>query len=166
MKILHGKIIGICKLVLIFAPCRPGGIILLVVSWLITLYTLWQMVELHEAVPNKGFEKYHELGQEAFGPRRGLWIVVPLQLIVEVSLDIVYMVTVGQSLYHIYVLSGGQHEKVLYGCVAAFAIVQMTLSLLPNLGSITRISIVAAVMSVRYGNNMVTDFSNFCLFDF
>lgn len=122
---------------------------MLVVSWSITLYTLWQMVELHEAVPKKRFEKYHELGQEAFGPKLGLWIVVPLQVIVEVSLDIVYMVTVGQSLQHIYVLRGGDYEYALFVCVAAFALVQIVLSLLPNLGSISRISMIAAVMSVR-----------------
>jgi amino acid permease len=141
--------IGKRNLIFIFVSCRPGGIFLLVVSWLITLYTLWQMVELHEAVPKKRFEKYHELGQEAFGPKLGLWIVVPLQVIVEVSLDIVYMVTAGESLQHIYVLLGGDYEYALFVCVAAFAVVQMILSLLPNLGSISRISIIAAVMSVR-----------------
>jgi amino acid permease len=149
MKGFHGKIIGKHNLNFIFALCRPGGIILLVVSWLITLYTLWQMVELHEAIPNKRFEKYHELGQEAFGPKLGLWIVVPLQVIVEVSLDIVYMVTVGESLQHIYILLGGHYKYALFVCIAAFAVVQMILSLLPNLGSISRISIIAAVMSVR-----------------
>ena len=149
MKSLHGKIIRKRKLIFIFVSCRSGGIFLLVVSWLITLYTLWQMVELHEAVPKKRFEKYHELGQEAFGPKLGLWIVVPLQVIVEVSLDVVYMVTVGESLQHIYVLLGGHSEYAIFVCVAAFALVQMILSLLPNLGSIARISILAAVMSVR-----------------
>lgn len=107
------------------------------------------MVELHEAVPKKRFNKYHELGQEAFGPKLGLWIVVPLQVIVEVALDIVYMLTVGQSLQHVYVLLGGGNRNILYVWIVAFAFVQMILSLLPNLSSIAKISIAAAIMSVR-----------------
>jgi amino acid permease len=78
--------------------CRGPGIVLLILSWVITLFTLWQMVEMHEMVPGKRFDRYHELGQEAFGKRLGLWIVVPQQLLVEVSVDIVYMVAGGQAL--------------------------------------------------------------------
>ncbi|GKA09508.1 lysine histidine transporter like protein [Tanacetum coccineum] len=43
------------------------GITCLVMSWVITLYTIWQMVEMHEMVPGKRFDRYHELGQYAFG---------------------------------------------------------------------------------------------------
>ncbi|KAL5154074.1 Lysine histidine transporter 1 [Glycine soja] len=66
------------------------GVVILVLSWIITLYTLWQMVEMHEMIPGKRFDRYHELGQHAFGEKLGLWIVVPQQLICEVGLDIVY----------------------------------------------------------------------------
>ncbi|KAE9599528.1 putative amino acid transporter, transmembrane domain-containing protein [Lupinus albus] len=37
------------------------GVAVLVLSWIITLYTLWQMVEMHEMVPGKRFDRYHEL---------------------------------------------------------------------------------------------------------
>ncbi|KAL0331888.1 UNVERIFIED_CONTAM: Lysine histidine transporter 1 [Sesamum calycinum] len=74
------------------------GVTVMVISWIITLYTLWQMVEMHEMVPGKRFDRYHELGQHAFGEKLGLWIVVPQQLVVEVGVDIVYMVTGGKSL--------------------------------------------------------------------
>ena len=70
----------------------------MILSWVITLYTLWQMVEMHECVPGKRFDRYHELGQHAFGEKLGLWIVVPQQLIVEVGVCICYMVTGGKSL--------------------------------------------------------------------
>ncbi|TKY63125.1 Lysine histidine transporter 1 [Spatholobus suberectus] len=46
---------------------RGPGVVILVLSWIITLYTLWQMVEMHEMVPGKRFDRYHELGQHAFG---------------------------------------------------------------------------------------------------
>jgi len=65
---------------------RGPGIAVLILSWIITLYTLWQMVEMHEMVPGKRFDRYHELGQFAFGERLGLYIIVPQQIIVEVSI--------------------------------------------------------------------------------
>ncbi|CAN1195553.1 Lysine histidine transporter 1 [Linum perenne] len=80
------------------------GTAILIMSWIITLYTLWQMVEMHEMVPGKRFDRYHELGQQAFGEKLGLYIVVPQQLICEVGVDIVYMVTGGQSLKKIHEL--------------------------------------------------------------
>ncbi|KAL6193160.1 hypothetical protein ACLB2K_034244 [Fragaria x ananassa] len=33
------------------------GIAILILSWIITLYTLWQMVEMHEMVPGKRFDR-------------------------------------------------------------------------------------------------------------
>nr|CAD1826701.1 unnamed protein product [Ananas comosus var. bracteatus] len=74
------------------------GTLALVVSWCITLYTLWLMIELHECVPGKRFDRYRDLGEHAFGPRLGPWIVVPQQLIVQVGCDTVYMVTGGKCL--------------------------------------------------------------------
>ncbi|KAG6776809.1 hypothetical protein POTOM_016597 [Populus tomentosa] len=35
----------------------PGAAVL-ILSWVITLYTLWQMVEMHEMVPGKRFDSY------------------------------------------------------------------------------------------------------------
>uniref|UniRef100_A0A803L7S8 Amino acid transporter transmembrane domain-containing protein n=1 Tax=Chenopodium quinoa TaxID=63459 RepID=A0A803L7S8_CHEQI len=78
------------------------GVTLLLVSWAITLYTLWQMIELHEAVPGKRFDRYHELGQYAFGEKLGLWVIVPQQFMVQAGCDIVYMVTGGSSLMKFY----------------------------------------------------------------
>ncbi|RVW35379.1 Lysine histidine transporter 1 [Vitis vinifera] len=51
------------------------GVVVLILSWIITLYTLWQMVEMHEMVPGKRFDRYHELGQHAFvkSLASGLW---------------------------------------------------------------------------------------------
>ena len=51
---------------------------------------------MHEMVPRKRFDRYHELDQQAFGEKLCLWIVVPQQLICEVGVNIVYMVTGGK----------------------------------------------------------------------
>lgn len=121
----------------------------LILSWVITLYTLWQMVEMHEMVPGKRFDRYHELGQHAFGEKLGLYIVVPQQLIVEVGTCIVYMVTGGKSLKKV-------HQSLCVNCkplrttwwIMIFASVHFFLSHLPNFNSISGISLLAAVMSL------------------
>ncbi|KAI3463083.1 hypothetical protein Pfo_019746 [Paulownia fortunei] len=127
------------------------GVTVLVMSWIITLYTLWQMVEMHEMVPGKRFDRYHELGQHAFGEKLGLWIVVPQQLIVEVGVDIVYMITGGQSLrkFHHLVCKDCKNIKLTY-FIMIFASVHFVLSQLPNFHSISGVSLAAAVMSLSY----------------
>ncbi|KAK8948333.1 Lysine histidine transporter 1 [Platanthera guangdongensis] len=127
------------------------GIMVLILSWIITLYTLWQMVEMHEMVPGKRFDRYHELGQHAFGERLGLWIVVPQQLIVEIGVCIVYMVTGGKSLkkFHDTVCPDCKNIKVTY-FIMIFASVHFVLSQLPNFNSISGVSLAAAVMSLSY----------------
>ncbi|KAL2500202.1 Lysine histidine transporter 1 [Abeliophyllum distichum] len=108
------------------------------------------MVEMHEMVPGKRFDRYHELGQHAFGEKLGLWIVVPQQLIVEVGVDIVYMVTGGKSLkkFHDLVRPDGKKIKLTY-FIMIFSSVHFVLSHLPNFNSISGVSLAAAVMSLR-----------------
>ncbi|KAK4768452.1 hypothetical protein SAY87_003593 [Trapa incisa] len=133
------------------------GVVVLVLSWIITLYTLWQMVEMHEMVPGRRFDRYHELGQYAFGEKLGLYIVVPQQLVVEVGVDIVYMVTGGKSLkkFHDAVCSYRKHDnpckqiKLTY-FIMIFASVHFVLAHLPNFNSISGISLAAATMSLSY----------------
>ncbi|XP_062151568.1 lysine histidine transporter 1-like [Alnus glutinosa] len=127
------------------------GIAIMILSWIITLYTLWQMVQMHEMVPGKRFDRYHELGQHAFGEKLGLWIVVPQQLICEVGVDIVYMVTGGKSLQKVHdtVCTDCKRIKLTY-FIMIFASVHFVLSHLPNFHSISGVSLAAAVMSLSY----------------
>ncbi|CAA0820134.1 Lysine histidine transporter 1 [Striga hermonthica] len=127
------------------------GVTVMVISWIITLYTLWQMVEMHEMVPGRRFDRYHELGQYAFGEKLGLYIVVPQQLVVEVGVDIVYMVTGGRSLkrFHDLVCNDCKDIKLTY-FIMIFASVHFVLSHLPNFNSISGVSLAAAVMSLSY----------------
>ncbi|ERN06802.1 hypothetical protein AMTR_s00005p00198670 [Amborella trichopoda] len=146
--------VGAGVLSLPFAMAELGwgpGVAILVISWIITLYTLWQMVEMHEMVPGKRFDRYHELGQHAFGEKLGLWIVVPQQLIVEVGVDIVYMVTGGKSLkkFHDTVCPGCKPIKLTY-FILIFSSVHFVLAQLPNFNSISGVSLAAAVMSLSY----------------
>lgn len=116
-----------------------------------SLYTSWQMVEMHEMVLGKHFDCYHELGQHAFGKKLGLYIVVPQQLIVEVGVNIVYMVTGGKSLkkFHETVCGSCTHIKITY-FIMIFTLVHFVLPHLPNFNSISGVSLAAAVMSSTY----------------
>ncbi|CAL5097668.1 unnamed protein product [Urochloa decumbens] len=148
--------VGAGVLGLPFAMSQLGwglGAVAIVMSFVITLYTLWQLVEMHELVPGKRFDRYHELGQHAFGKRLGLWIILPLQIIVMVGTDIVYMVTGGQSLrkFHDLVCQGHHCTDIrLTFWIMIFAAPHFVLSLLPNFNSISSVSGAAAVMSLAY----------------
>ncbi|RDX83730.1 Lysine histidine transporter 1, partial [Mucuna pruriens] len=127
------------------------GITILILSWICTLYTAWEMIEMHEPEPGKRCDRYHELGQYAFGEKLGLWIVVPPQLMVEVSVNIVYMITGGNSIMKIY-------ETLCDDCkpikrtyfIMMFACINFLLSHLPSFNSISAVSLAAAVMSLSY----------------
>ncbi|KAJ6869169.1 hypothetical protein NC651_034050 [Populus alba x Populus x berolinensis] len=111
----------------------PGAAVL-ILSWVITLYTL-----------------YHELGQHAFGEKLGLWVVVPQQLMVEVGSSIVYMITGGKSLKkaHDTIWPDYKEIKLTY-FIMIFSSVHFVISHLPSFNSITAVSLVAAVMSLSY----------------
>lgn len=46
---------------------RSWGILSLTIAYFWQLYTLWILVQLHEAVPGKRYNRYVELAQAAFG---------------------------------------------------------------------------------------------------
>ncbi|TKW24970.1 hypothetical protein SEVIR_3G085600v4 [Setaria viridis] len=148
--------VGAGVLGLPFAMSQLGwglGATAIVMSFVITLYTLWQLVEMHELVPGKRFDRYHELGQHAFGPRLGLWIILPLQIIVMAGTDIVYMVTGGQCLrkFHDLVCLGRRCSDIrLTYWIMIFASPHFLLAQLPNFNSISSVSGAAAVMSLAY----------------
>ncbi|XP_041998216.1 lysine histidine transporter 1-like isoform X3 [Salvia splendens] len=145
-------IVGAGVLSLPYAMSQLGwgaGVSFLVLSWVVTLYSLWQMVEMHELVPGKRFDRYHELGQHAFGDKLGLWIVVPAQLVVLIGLNIVYLITGGISLqkFHDLVCQTCHKMRLTY-FILIFSSVHFVLSQLPTFNSISGVSLAAAVMSI------------------
>ncbi|KAH6758569.1 lysine histidine transporter 1 [Perilla frutescens var. frutescens] len=148
-------IVGAGVLSLPYAMSQLGwgpGVTLLVISWVATLFSLWQMVEMHELVPGKRFDRYHELGLHAFGEKLGLWIVVPAQLVVLAGLNIVYLITGGQSLKKFHDLVSHDHDRdmKLTHFILIFASVHFALSQLPTFNSISGVSLAVAVMSISY----------------
>ncbi|XP_057469951.1 lysine histidine transporter-like 5 [Actinidia eriantha] len=154
--------VGAGVLGLPFAMSQLGwvpGITALVVSWLVTFYSLWQLVELHEFVPGKRFDRYPELGQHAFGEKLGYWVIMPQQLMVQVASDIVYMVTGGKSLKKCVDLVSPNFTPIQQTYfIVFFAFCQLILSQIPNFNSLKVISLLAALMSFCY--SMVAFFAS------
>lgn len=131
-----------------FFTHRVPGITAIVGSWIITFYSLWQLIELHEVVPGKRFDRYPQLGQHAFGQKTGYWIVMPQQALVQVASNIVYMVTGGKSLKKFVDLLYPAFDDIRTTYfILAFAAVQFVLSQTPNFNSLRGVSLLAAVMS-------------------
>lgn len=123
----------------------------MIISWCITLNTMWQMIQLHECVPGTRFDRYLDLGKYAFGPRLGAWVVLPQQLVVQVGCDIVYMVTGGKCLMKFMEIACTQCVKLkLSYWIIIFGSLHFFLSQLPNFNSVSGVSLAAAVMSLRY----------------
>ncbi|KAK1683589.1 hypothetical protein QYE76_044437 [Lolium multiflorum] len=127
------------------------GIVALLVAWVMTLYTLRLLIEMHECVPGVRFDRYRDLGVHALGPRLGIWVVVPQQLIVQVGCDVVYMVTGGNCLQKFaQIVSPNSTPLHQSYWICIFGSSQFLLSQLRDLNSITAISLAAAVMSLSY----------------
>mmetsp|Transcript_12305 Transcript_12305/g.37013 ORF Transcript_12305/g.37013 Transcript_12305/m.37013 type:complete len:484 (-) Transcript_12305:840-2291(-) len=128
----------------------PGGAFVLALSWVTSLYTLWQLCKMHE-MDGLRFNRYHELGQYAFGPKLGMWLVVPFQIIVMTGLGVVYMITGGSSMLRVWQFYGP--EDVSFGISAwilVFYGLQLFLSQVPNFNQLKIISLAAAITSVGY----------------
>ncbi|KAK7306951.1 hypothetical protein VNO77_39601 [Canavalia gladiata] len=128
----------------------PGSLMLLL-SWCLTLNTMWQMIQLHECVPGTRFDRFIDLGRHAFGPKLGPWIVLPQQLIVQVGCDVVYMVTGGKCLKKFMEIACTNCTQLKQSYwILIFGTIHFFLSQLPNFNSVAGVSLVAAVMSLSY----------------
>ncbi|WOH15473.1 hypothetical protein DCAR_0935014 [Daucus carota subsp. sativus] len=127
------------------------GAMFIVLSWCITLYTMWQMIQLHECVPGVRFDRYYSLSQYAFGPKLGPWIVLPQQLIVQVGCNIVYMVTGGKCLKKFFEITCTDCTRLRQSYwICIFGSIHFVLSQLPDFNSVAAVSLAAAIMSLSY----------------
>ncbi|KAG2372176.1 Lysine histidine transporter-like 5 [Vigna angularis] len=147
--------VGAGVLGLPFAIAQLGwvpGVITIVVSWLLTFYTLWLLAEMHEMAPGLRFDRYYDLGVHVLGPKKGLWLVMPQQLTVQVASAIVYCVTGGKSLkkfFQILSVRGMSDIRQTY-YILIFVVLQIMLSQTPNFHNLKAVSSLAAVMSICY----------------
>ncbi|EPS73072.1 hypothetical protein M569_01683 [Genlisea aurea] len=137
------------------------GLISLIIAYFWQLYTLWILVQLHEAVPGKRYNRYVELAQAAFGEKLGLWLAL---------FPTIYL-SAGTATALI--LFGGETMKLFFQTICGsscsssnplttvewylvFTSLCIILSQLPNLNSIAGLSLVGAVTAVIYSTMMWT----------
>ncbi|KAK7401487.1 hypothetical protein VNO78_13013 [Psophocarpus tetragonolobus] len=146
--------VGAGVLGLPFALAQLGwipGVFMILLSWILTFYSLWQLINMHELVPGKRFDRYFDLGQHVLGPKKGFWLVMPQQLTVQVASAIVYSVTGGKSLkkvLDIAVPSITDVRQTYY--ILFFVVLQIMLSQTPNFNKLKTVSSLAALMSICY----------------
>lgn len=132
---------------------RKSGLVVSFLAWAITLFTLRQMVHLHEYDYTVRYKQYHLLAQKAFGAK-GFWIVLALQVLGEVSLDIVFMVVAGISMQYTHYLTTWNHHTSVLMWIAIFASIQVffailtTFDLMTTFQDLKHIVLLAAAMSI------------------
>lgn len=127
------------------------GMAVMVISWCMTLHTFWLLIQLHESTTGVRFDRYIDLARHAFGPKLGPWIVLPQQLIVQVGVNIVYMVTGGTCLQKFMEMVCDDCTRLRHSYwIVIFGSTHFLLSQLPNFNSVYGVSLAAAVMSLCY----------------
>ncbi|KAL1568467.1 lysine histidine transporter-like 6 isoform X1 [Salvia divinorum] len=127
------------------------GTLVMAFSWCITLNTMRQLIQLHECVPGVRFDRYYDLGRHAFGQRLGKWIVLPQQLIVQVGCNVVYLVTGGKCLKKFMEIACNNCTPIKQSYwIAIFGSIHFFLSQMPDINSISGVSLAAAIMSLSY----------------
>ncbi|RYR55813.1 hypothetical protein Ahy_A05g021687 [Arachis hypogaea] len=123
------------------------GVTAIMLSWLVTFYTLWQLVEMHEMVAGRRFDRYYELGEHMLGPKLGFWLVMVQQLTVQIASTIVYCVTGGKSLkkfFDLLVPGWSGVRQTFY--ILFFILLQFLLSQTPNFNKLKLVSMLAALI--------------------
>ncbi|GMP81111.1 hypothetical protein CsSME_00035931 [Camellia sinensis var. sinensis] len=113
------------------------GILSLTIAYIWQLYTLWILVQLHEAVPGKRYNRYVELAQAAFGERLGVWLAL-----FPTTMKLFFQIVCGP------LCSSNPLTTVEWYLVFTFLCI--VLSQLPNLNSIAGLSLIGAITAITY----------------
>eukprot|EP00199_Chlamydomonas_sp_CCMP681_P000406 CAMPEP_0119107552 /NCGR_PEP_ID=MMETSP1180-20130426/11077_1 /TAXON_ID=3052 ORGANISM="Chlamydomonas cf sp, Strain CCMP681" /NCGR_SAMPLE_ID=MMETSP1180 /ASSEMBLY_ACC=CAM_ASM_000741 /LENGTH=487 /DNA_ID=CAMNT_0007093057 /DNA_START=85 /DNA_END=1548 /DNA_ORIENTATION=+ len=134
-----------------------AGMVALVLLLLISWYTFYVLIQLHEEVPAKAqegmpimrYNHYQDLSCRAFGPVKGIWVLMPFQVISIYGIATTYAVTGGSNLLSFYMLLGGTVVG-LGPWVLVYTGVLLFLAQIPNFSALRWMSGLGAAMSVTY----------------
>ncbi|KAL6509810.1 Lysine histidine transporter-like 8 [Orobanche gracilis] len=130
------------------------GIISLIIAYVWQLYTLWILVQLHEAVPGKRYNRYVELAQAAFGERLGVWLALFPTVYLSAGTATALILVGGETMKLFFrILCGplcSSNPLTTVEWYLVFTLLCIVLSQLPNLNSIAGLSLVGAVTAITY----------------
>ncbi|KAI5655980.1 hypothetical protein M9H77_24773 [Catharanthus roseus] len=130
------------------------GIIALTIAYFWQLYTLWILVQLHEAVPGKRYNRYVELAQAAFGERLGVWLALFPTVYLSAGTATALILIGGETMKLFFQIVCGplcsSNPLTTVEWYLVFTSLCIVLSQLPNLNSIAGLSLVGAVTAITY----------------
>eukprot|EP00878_Enallax_costatus_P027683 GHUV01029826.1.p1 GENE.GHUV01029826.1~~GHUV01029826.1.p1 ORF type:complete len:253 (+),score=58.01 GHUV01029826.1:364-1122(+) len=136
-----------------------GGILFLIFSFWVSWHTYKLLVYMHE-VPDldckagngiRRLDRYDQLAEYVFGPKRGKAILLPFQMAVLVGIAVTYNVVGGDNLAAfagavspVGPVMGGWAYYIMFGGL------QLLLSMLPSFDDLRMVSLLGALMSLAY----------------
>lgn len=149
--------IGFQGLILPFAMFYLGwtwGILALVLAYVWQLYTLWVLIRLHEAVPGVRYNRYVQLAQAAFGERLGFWLATPPNINLTAGTATTLIIIGGGTLKLFDKLvcgpDCGKSPLSTIEWYLVFSMLSVVLAQLPNLNSISGLSLLGAITAITY----------------
>ncbi|KAF3512952.1 hypothetical protein F2Q69_00009487 [Brassica cretica] len=134
------------------------GVIVLTVGFAWKLYTIWLLVNLHEAVHGTHFSRYLRLAIASFGMRLGKLLgKFPLMYLSGGACSIL-VITGGKTIKQLlHIMSEDDTEPLTtLQCFLIFSILAMVMSQFPNMNSLFGLSLVGSVMAVAYSTAVWT----------
>ncbi|KAL7175535.1 hypothetical protein ACSBR2_029187 [Camellia fascicularis] len=130
------------------------GILSLTIAYIWQLYTLWILVQLHEAVPGKRYNRYVELAQAAFGERLGVWLALFPTVYLSAGTATALILIGGETLKLFFQIVCGplcsSNPLTTVEWYLVFTSLCIVLSQLPNLNSIAGLSLIGAITAITY----------------
>ncbi|KDP38411.1 hypothetical protein JCGZ_04336 [Jatropha curcas] len=130
------------------------GILSLTIAYFWQLYTLWILVQLHEAVPGKRYNRYVELAQAAFGERLGVWLALFPTVYLSAGTATALILIGGETMKLFFQIVCGplctSNPLTTVEWYLVFTSLCIVLSQLPNLNSIAGLSLIGAITAITY----------------
>ncbi|XVE48785.1 hypothetical protein DITRI_Ditri01bG0030600 [Diplodiscus trichospermus] len=132
------------------------GIICLSIAFLWQLYTIWLLVNLHEPVPGTRYSRFVRLSIVAFGQKLGKLLAIFPVMYLSGGSCVMLIITGGGTMEQLFKLICGEgticESKSMTGTewFLLFTCIALIIGQLPNLNSITRVSLTGAIAAIGY----------------
>ncbi|XP_031278296.1 lysine histidine transporter-like 8 [Pistacia vera] len=126
------------------------GIISLSLAYTWQLYTIWLLVQLAESVPGTRYSRYLHLSIAAFGPKLGKLLALFPVMYLSGGSCVMLIITAGGYMETFYKILSGDEAMSFSGilCFLVFTYIAITIAQLPNLNSITKVSMLGAITGI------------------
>ncbi|XP_072056324.1 lysine histidine transporter-like 8 [Arachis hypogaea] len=129
-------------------------ILSLTIGYCWQLYTLWLWVQLHEAVPEKRYNRYVELAQAVFGERLKVCLALFPTVYLPVGIATALILIEGETMKLFFQIVCGptctSNSLTTVEWYLIFTSLSIVLSQLPNLNSIAGLSLIGVVTAITY----------------